>query len=279
MQQLIDKVGKLERRELKGVAAILEKARAEVAARVAESQWEVQHIAQLKEAIANAVRGFERQYGAAASDYFGNMWNAGIDMVDAPLASAGIRTAAPEISRTALEILQGYSADFIEGLAADALKKVNNAVTMSIMGQQTPFEAMKAIGVSLDDKGIFPAVLRRAETIMRTEGGRINSAARHARQLAVVDAGTDPEMKWQKRWHSSGKAHPREEHESLNGVTVDFNDDFPGGRPYPHAPGLPADEVINCGCTHSLISPEWDELPRQFEPVVYAERADYGRAA
>lgn len=279
MQQLIEKVGKLNDLEVKRVMAILEAARKEVAERVASTQWQAHHIPQLKDAVDNAIKGFKRQYLSNQTDALGNVWNAGIDMIDAPLASAGIRTAAPEISRTALEILQGYSADFIEGLAADALKKVNSAITMGVMGEKSPFEVMGEIGRSLDDKGIFPMIMRRAETITRTEMGRVHSAARQARMNAVVEAGTDPEIKLQKKWIHSGKKHPRQPHASLDDVVVDIDKNFPGRRPYPHAPGLPASEVINCGCTHVLVSPDWDRLATSFDPIDYAERADFARAA
>jgi len=76
---------------------------------------------------------------------------------------------------------------------------------------------------------------------------RVHSSAREARIKATVEAGTDPEMTWQKKWISSGKAKPRDHHEGLDGVVIDVDEDFLGYIPYPHAPGLPADEVVNCG--------------------------------
>lgn len=279
LQALIDGVGKLESVQAEKVVRLLETARAEIAARVAATEWQAEHIPQLKAAVDTALAGFKQQALAGQAEALSNAWNAGIDMVDGPMAAAGIRAAAPEISRSMLEIMQGYSMDLIEGLSADALKRVNNAVTMSLLGQQTPYQAMQQIGLSLADKGILGQVSRRAETIVRTEMGRVNSLARHSRILAVTEAGTDPPMRWQKRWIDSGKAHPREDHAALDGVTVDIDEDFPGGLPYPHAPGLPADEVINCGCTHVLVSPDWDAIPRAYTPIEYADRADYGRAA
>lgn len=279
MQKLIDGVGRLSDVEVARVMKLLESARTEVAARVAATAWQAQHIPQLKEAVAGAIKGFKRQYLAGQTDALANVWNAGIDVVDAPLAAAGIRGLAPELSRTALEILQGYSADFIDGLSAEALKKLNNAITMGIMGQQTPHQVMQQVSLNLGDTGILGQISRRAETITRTEMGRVHSAAREARMKGVAEAGTDPAIKLQKQWIDSGKAHPREDHAALDGVVVDLDEDFPGGRPYPHAPGLPAEEVINCGCTHVLVSKDWDELPKTFAPIEYAERADYGRAA
>jgi hypothetical protein len=278
LQALIDGAGRLEDDAARRVVRLLEVARSEIAAEVATTEWQALRLAELKSAVERTLSGFRQGALADQSAGISNAWNAGIDMIDAPLASAGIRAGAPEISRALLEVMQGYSLDLIEGLSAEALKNVNNALTMGLLGQQTPYQVMQQVGLSVDGPGVMGQVSRRAETIVRTEMGRVQSLARAARMQAVTEAGTDPPMKWKKRWIDSGKAHPREDHAALDGVTVELNEDFPGGIPYPHAPGLPAGQVINCGCTHVLVSDDWDDLPRAFTPIDYAERADYGRA-
>lgn len=245
-EELIRKVGKLGDREVKKALAILENVRKEVAVAVATTEWELYAIPQMKEAVERAVTGFKQRYMADQRENLSNMWNAGIDMVDSPLQYVGVRLMTPEISMTALEIMQGYSADLISGLTADTLKKVNNEITLGIMGAKQPYEVMKAIGLNLDDKSIFKSIGHRAETITRTEMGKVNSLSREARIQATI-GNTDPEMKWQKKWISSGKAHPRDHHAGLNGVVVGVDEDFLGYIPYPHAPGLPAGEVVNCG--------------------------------
>jgi len=242
----MDNVGKLEDREVEKVVQILETARKDVAAMVASTEWEAYYIPEMKEAAARAVDRFKQQYMGQQNDFLSNMFNAGIDMVDSPLQFAGIRTLAPEISRTALEIAQGYSADLINGLTADALKKVNTELVLGVTGGKKPFDVMKAIGRNLDDKSVFKSIFHRAEAITRTEGARINSSAREVRMRGTV-GNTDPEMTWEKKWISSGKAKPRPHHRELDGVRVPVDEDFPYGLPYPHAPGLPAEEVVNCG--------------------------------
>lgn len=246
MQELIKKTGKLEAREVKRVLGLLGRARTEVAARVAETEWELYSLPQLKEGIGRAVDGFKQQYLGAQTESLTNAWNAGIDGVDSPLQFTGIRSLAPELSREALEIMQGFSADLINGLSADMLKKINSEITMGLMGAKPPFETMQAIGRNLKDKSVFKSIGHRAEAITRTEFARVNSSARAGRMNATV-GNTEPGMAWMKEWVSSGKAHPRDLHAALNGVKVGMDEDFPGGIPYPHAPGLPASEVVNCG--------------------------------
>lgn len=276
IDDLIKRCGKLTDAQVKDVLKILGAARTEVAARIAETEWQAYQIPKLKEAVERAMDGFRQRYLADQKDSLKNMWNAGIDLVDAPLAEAGIMHVVgslPEMPVEALEILQGYSADLIQGLSADAIKQINGEITLGILGEKTPFEVMRAIGRNLDDKSVFRNIAVRAETITRTEMGRVQSAAREARIEEVMKA--NPTLKWLKKWIASGKAHPRENHAALDGVMVPVDEDFPGGIPYPHAPGLPAGESINCGCSHVLTLDDWEQAGGGGKPEQYHPRAIY----
>ena len=245
LQELIDGVGKLQDKEVAKVLAMLEQARLDVAARIASTEWDAYYIPQLRASVDRAIETFRQRYMGEQQGALNNMWNAGIDQVDSPLQYVGIRLAAPEISRVALEIAQGYSADLVNGLSADALKQVNGNIISGIMGQKTPFDVMKEIGRSLDEKSTFASIAHRAEAITRTEMAKVNTLSREARIQGTV--ANNPDLPWKKKWISSGKARPRPHHAALNGVMVDIAEKFPGGIPYPHAPGLPAAEVVNCG--------------------------------
>jgi len=246
VQDLINRVGTLQDNEVARVMGMLEDARREVAAMVASTEWKAYSIPQLKASVDRAIETMHQRYLSSQNAALGNAWNAGIDMVDLPLSSSGIRMLGPEVSRTALEIGQGYSADLIKGLTADAVKKINGEIMMGIMGGKQPFDVMQAIGRNLDDKSVFKSIATRAETITRTEMGNINSASREARIEGTV-RNTDPPLKWMKKWISSGKYRPRPHHAALNGKTIPIDEKFLGYIPYPHAPGLPAEEVVNCG--------------------------------
>lgn len=271
LQELIEGVERLDGAAVRRTLALLEMARKEVGSRIAATEWQAHAIPQLKNGIEQAISGFAMQYRDLLNSSEGNAWNAGIDLIDWPLHYAGFRIVAPEISRTALEILQGYSADLVTGLSADGIKAINSELVQGILGQKTPFEVMKAIGRDLDDPGVFKSLSARAEAITRTELARINSAAREARIAAIVEA--YPEVDWRKKWISSGKLKPRLHHLALNGKTVPVRENFPGGFPYPHAPGLPASEVVHCGCTHVLTRSDWESMPKDWESELYNARA------
>lgn len=255
LKELMAGVGKLKNEEVRRVMVLLEDLHREIASRVAVSEWDAHHLIEMKRTIAAAVKAFRARYTAASESALASMWEAGMESVDLPLTVAGVSIAAPTIPRAALEIMQDYSADLIRGLTADALKQVNNEITLGVLGGKTPYQAMEAIGRTID-AGRFKSLSYRAEMITRTEMARVNSAAREARMQAVAGK-TDPPMRYMKKWVSSGKRHPRPHHARLDGTVIGLDEKFLGRIPYPHAPGLPASETINCGCTHVLYSPDW----------------------
>jgi SPP1 gp7 family putative phage head morphogenesis protein len=88
----------------------------------------------------------------------------------------------------------------------------------------------------------------RAETIARTEiGGSFNQAGYKAAQENGA-VGT--------RWISARDGNERESHAEYDGKTILNGDLFGGVIAYPHDPGGPAGEVINCRCMHEPIYAE-----------------------
>jgi len=245
VKELIARAQKLTDREVERVLEMLRAAQQEVAAMTATTEWQAHKIPEMKEAVARAIEGFKQKFAASHNETLRNMWEAGIDTVAGPLQFVGLSAVAPELSSTTLGILQGYSADLISGLTSDALKKINGEITMGVMGGKSPFDVMTAIGRNLEDKGAFRSIAARAEAIQRTEMANVHSNSREARAQATVRA--NPDLAWMKKWLSSGKVHARAHHEALDGVTVPVDEDFLGYIPYPHAPGLAAAEVVNCG--------------------------------
>ena len=94
----------------------------------------------------------------------------------------------------------------------------------------------------------------RGLTIARTERGSAINAGRYEAWMQAADRAGLPYAAIWKEWrHSSRQMEPRLSHIAANGDRVQgletpFNI---GGilAQYPHHPGLPASEVVNCGCT------------------------------
>lgn len=100
------------------------------------------------------------------------------------------------------------------------------------------------------------SLMRRAETIARTEA----MAALHASSIEsmqqAIDAGQVDEAAVTKVWHATKDKRTRDTHRAMNKQTVGFRADFvsPSGArlAFPGDPLAPAEEVINCRCWMDL---------------------------
>lgn len=159
-------------------------------------------------------------------------------------------------SSAQLSVAQSFSADLITNLAADTMKEVNSVLSRAALGGVQPYDAMKQIDSIIGIKGAG-GVSWRAETIVRTEVGRIYSVALDAQFESFLQSGVD-RKKVLKKW-VSGPNRPgrREDHQEMDGETVPYDEPFkmPSGNllMYPGDPAGPPDDVINCGCTFVLV--------------------------
>ncbi|MDY7034546.1 MAG: hypothetical protein SV375_00060 [Thermodesulfobacteriota bacterium] len=247
VNELIRKTGRLEKAEVQKVISLLNNARKEVAAAVASTEWQLYRLPQLKGAIERALQDFGAKYGVELQDAQRTFWDHGVDSVDLPLQSVGILQALPEIDMSALSIMQGYSADLVNGLTGDAIKKINNEISLGIMGQKQPYEVMQAVGRNLKDKSIFRSIRHRAETITRTEAGRVLEMASQARKEKAAEVVPGLQKQW---FYGHSPKMPRLDHMAVHGQIRDVDKPFDvGGEElmYPRDPAGSAGNTINCG--------------------------------
>jgi hypothetical protein len=276
---LTGQVGHYTQAKIDAILELLEAARKDVVNAVASTDWDAYHLAEKKKAVEEAIGAWERRSVELLNDAQANLFEAGIDVVDGPLAAAGfdVASVAPVLPASTLEVAQGYSADLIIGVGDDAIKKINGILSRGIMGGASLTEVIGEIGRSLDGKGAFSSIASRAEAIARTEMGRVHQAGRQGRIMQIQDIA--PALNPKKKWIHSGKSDARKSHKAAHGEIVALKEKFSNGIIYPHAPGLPAKEVVNCGCTHVLISDDWDNLPTDWSKVPYTDRAIYDPGA
>lgn len=262
LSALLKDADNLSSSSVKRIADILQKAQKETAALIATTEWQAFRIPQYQAALDRIFAEVAKEY----SDYFrkalSDSYFAGADMIDLPLASIGIKFVAPDIALSTLQILQGYSADLITNLSAQAIQQINGEIIQGILGGKTPFKVMQAIGRNLTSPSVFASIMTRAETITRTEMARVYSLSSQARMESFLKTDIAKTIEWNKKWIASGAKKPRKWHKRLHGVTIPIKQNFQGLKqpiPYPHAPGLPAFEVINCGCVH-VLDTNWDKL-------------------
>ncbi len=264
VKDLIAGTNRLADDEVKRVQKLLKRTQEQIASRLVATPWQAHRVPQIQKAVEKSMDQFAEKYSKTLMDSLSSSWEFGLGMVE----DAGI-TAIPQ---STLEILQGYSADRITNMTGDVISKINDEIAVGITSGQTLQEVMQKIGNNLTDPGVFRSIAGRAETIARTEIATVQSNAREARAQEVMRL--NPEMKYEKQWFHSNKspAHSRMNHRRIDKVIVPIDKDFSksGGRqpvpkghglPYPHAPGLPAKEVINCGCVHIVKLVPGQEKP------------------
>lgn len=244
---LIKNAGALEDQAVKRVMVLLNNARKEVAATVASTEWQAYYLPQMKAATERALETFAGQYGVTLRDAQREFWEAGVELVDLPLRTVGVAAAIPEIDVTALSIMQGYSSDLVTGLSKSAIAKINQELTLGIMGQKSPYEVMQAVGKNLKDKSIFKSIAARADTIVRTETGRVLEAAGQARKEAAVKVVPGLQKQW---FYGHSPRMPRLSHMAADGQIRDVDEPFDvGGEKlmYPRDPAGSAANTIRCG--------------------------------
>lgn len=259
MQDIIDNSNNMTEKELSKIALLVEKARKEIAATVAQTDWQAHKISELKVSIEKIMLSFAEKYLSVMDDATAAAFLSGWDAVESMQQYAGIDIGSFAIPESMLSILQDYSADLITNMSEDVIGKITDTIALGILQGESVYEIMSKIGKNLDDPSVFSSIMSRAETIARTEIARANSTAKAAR---IKQLKSDfPELKIYKQWVHSGKSakHSRKFHRNLDGIRIAENKKFKSKYDdidYPHAPGIDAREAINCGCTWFLVFDE-----------------------
>jgi uncharacterized protein with gpF-like domain len=256
VQKLIAQAESMTETQVAKAIRQLNIARKQIAATVAETEWELYRLPKLKTAVDSAMQDFAARYADELTQDQKDFWKFGQTMVDETLNTVGITAMVPAIDTALLIAMQSFSAHLVESLGADAAAKIYNEMAMGLMGQKTPFEVMQAVGTNLKDKGIFNSIAARAETITRQECGRILEAASQARMEKASEV--VPGLK--KQWQHGESRVPRLTHIAAVGQIRDVNEPFAvGGEAlmYPRDPSGSPGNTINCSCYTLPFMAEW----------------------
>ena len=247
IKRLIKAAQEAEDKAAAQVIRSLAETRRDVAAAVASTDWQLYHLPQLKAAVERALNEFGRRFGVDLQEFESSFWEMGIEHVDGPLRTVGVVAAIPEIDVTALTALKEYGLDKVEGLTKDAIAKINNELSLGLMGEKQPYEVMKAVGRNLKDKSIFRSIMHRAETITRNETGRALEKASQLRKEAAAKVVPGLQKQW---FYGHSPKMPRLDHLAAAGQVRDVDEPFRvGGEDlmFPRDPAGSASNTINCG--------------------------------
>jgi hypothetical protein len=212
-------------------------------------RFEVSHLPQIR-ALANlAIDRWADRWGAMLRSAHEDQARRGIEAVDRRVAQAarlvlreavtadeaavlrtlGIdpATLAPEVAR---ELADLFLVDLVTGLS-DAMKAdIGRRIRTAILTQQAPIRLMQSLGDVLIGAGAPSAgplrgfttstVLTRAEVIVRTEMGRVFSAASEARMHQAAAAAGRLGLALRKKWVSVLDGRERPAHRSAHVETA-----------------------------------------------------------
>lgn len=228
------------------IVRLLQTAETKITAALAATptDWQSWYLPQLQQAVRSALDEASTAATGVVNEATRQAWQNGIAQVDAPMAAVGIKVQGllPTIDVSSLVAMRGFMTDRIADISVQLVNKINTQLGLVAIGAQSPTEAINVIAGLLDKGG-----RSRANTIVRTELGRITSVAKQARMEAAINAGA----KMKKQWRRSGKVHSRIDHDIADGQTREVDEPFlVAGKKlmYPRDPRAPASETINCGC-------------------------------
>jgi hypothetical protein len=249
----LQRLPRIQRDTAAEIARLLRQAQRIQAALAAQpsdfSRWRLTALrAQVRQALAEADAACGRSLSQGARD----AWSAGGDLLDTPLAAAGVTIAAhlPIIDPRQLTAMQSFMTDRMTDITVGTADRINAQLGLTIAGVQTPAEAVTNIA------RLIEGGRERALTIIRTEIGRAYSTATQLRQVQAVQL--LPGL--QKQWRRSGKIHSRPVHDAINGQIrdVDRPFDVDGFKlMYPRDSAGPPAETINCGCQNMPYMASW----------------------
>ena len=248
-KQFLDMDGQTLKQTIQYLKALAQEIRA---ATVGAVGWDAANLQMIRAEVERAILRFENRLFTLISENQLTAWQLGINGVDDVLAAAEVDAMVPLLSDAQLLVLRDFSADLVTGLTRDTLGKVNNAVSLGVVGQRSPYETMREVDRILGIEKV-KGVTARAEKIARTEVGRAQSIARQLRMEQIAQR--VPELR--KQWHTG--INPREAHARADGQIrqVDEPFDIDGYEAMePRDPGLPAEQVVNCNCTSEIYLPE-----------------------
>ncbi|MAN77783.1 MAG: head morphogenesis protein [Rhizobiales bacterium] len=93
----------------------------------------------------------------------------------------------------------------------------------------------------------------RGETIARTETLSSLHASKAEAFEQAIDTGAVQRSQVKKQWIATRDSRSRDHHASADRERVGLDERFSTGLLYPHEPGAPASEVINCRCDYEHV--------------------------
>ncbi len=216
------------------------------------TEWRRMRLQDLMAEIDFHIEGYQGRAALLMRSQLGDAYEAGLALANDPLTAAGMGawTAIPVISGELLPVMQEFSAYLIKGISEDMRQRIKSQVTLAVLGGKAPYEAMRGVDVILGTKATT-GVSYRSERIVRTEMGRMQSAATQLRFEGLAKLLPQLKKQWMATHDDRTRRYPRDafDHLAADGQVVDVDKPFiVSGEKlmYPGDPAGSPGNVINC---------------------------------
>ena len=209
--------------------------------------WDASTLPSMQNAVRQALARWGAQTRGQMGGWSDDAWAAGTlaarDQFQAitGIAQAGIMlTPADQLKK---DMLTGLAADLIQDVSDDAIKRIVNTLSLSVLGNKTNLQAMRDIDKVFGNKQ--KGITYRAERIARTELSRAYNVGNHAANEQAVQAA--PELR--KRWVKTMDGRVRPDHLAAHGQERKIDEPFDVGGAklmFPLDPAGPAEQTIGC---------------------------------
>jgi hypothetical protein len=239
----------------KRILALLEAARREIVADLAgvdPKSYSAARLQALKAQVDRVMGEFASQASSQVEKIQEQAWTESARSIDAAVAAGTARLAAsPVLDRSALQVIQGYTADLIGGISRDAAAKIVASIQRAYLGGSDLTQLVNQIGgarYGSEWTGLFGQAGRKTVDVAMNEIMRVNSVASMARINDLAER--HPTLG--KGWRHIPVAHvPRISHILANGQVRKPSEPFDvGGEQlmYPRDPSGSPENTIFCHC-------------------------------
>lgn len=255
LRSLADAAEALNPEARRRIDKLLRDANREILADVARSEpgsYNAARLQALKAQVQRVMEEFASQASSQVEDLEKTMYEKAGQSVNATVAAGtGSIVVHPVLDQSALQVVQGYTADLITGLTHDASAKINAAIQRAFLGQADLQQLVAQIGGALEGgkfSGLFSQVGERALSIATNEIMRVQSLASYARVNALKEQHPGLMKAWM---HVPIAMVPRIGHLHADGQLRKPGEPFlvEGEElQYPRDPSGSAENTINCHC-------------------------------
>lgn len=192
--------GTLEDQTIKRMLVMLRDLRARIAAQIATAGgWEPWRLRNLRAGIEDVIAQFQAQLNAELRASFQDTLVAGGESAVKPFEAAGISGGISGVffrpSTAQVNVMLDFSARLVKQISDEVRGKIDQAVRLSVLGEKSPFQAMKDITSELykqpqgkipTGKEVVGGIAGRAEKVVRTEMQRAFNLATYSQQLETA---------------------------------------------------------------------------------------------